>query len=444
VIRPDVKYAKSGELNIAYQVFGDGPLDLVIVFGFISHLDIFWDADPFVDFMKRLSSFARVIVFDKRGVGLSDPVTNVATLEERMDDVRAVMDAAGSERAALFGLSEGGAMSILFSSTYPERSQALVLYGAMARSTYDDDYPWAAPREALIQSNEELVGPVWGQGASAEVFAPSVADDPQAIAFYARFERQAASPQMIQQLGMMFLDLDVRHVLPTIQVPTLILHRKGDRVVNVRASRYLAEQISGAKLVELEGNDHSWLAGDTGAVVDELEEFLTGVRAAPRFDRILATVLFTDIVDSTKKASELGDREWREVLEKHQRIVRTQLSRDRGREVNTTGDGFLATFDGPARAIRCATSIAEEVRALGIELRAGIHTGECEVIGDDIGGIAVHTAARILALAGAGEVLVSRTVKDLVAGSGITFEDRGTHVLKGVPDDWQLLLVTSA
>ena len=441
--RPEIQYAKSGDVNIAYQVYGEGDLDIVLVFGYISHLDLFWDGPPFVEYVKRLGSFARVIMFDKRGVGLSDPVERAATLEERMDDVRAVMDAAGSERAALLGTSEGGPMSILFASTYPERTQALVLYGAMARSTYAPDYPWAAPIEDLQQSSEELVGPYWGKGASIEIFSPSQADDPGAREFYARLERQGASPQMVGQLAEMFLDIDVRHVLPSIHVPTLVLHRRGDRVVNVRAARYLAEQVPDAKYVELDGIDHNILAGDMEPILQEIQEFLTGIRPAPVYDRVLATVLFTDIVDSTKKAAELGDKKWREILEGQQTLVRSELDRHRGREVKTTGDGFLATFDGPARAIRCATSITGEIGRLGVEIRAGVHTGECEVMGDDVGGIAVHTASRICSLAGSGEVLVSRTVKDLVAGSGIGFEDRGVHTLKGVPDEWQLLAVTA-
>ena len=442
-MRPEVQYAKSGDVNIAYQVYGQGERDLVIVFGFISHLDLFWDGQPFIDFMERLGKFRRVIVFDKRGVGLSDPVTSAATLEERMDDVRAVMDAAGSERAALLGMSEGGPMSILFATTYPERTEALILYGAMARSTYAEDYPWATPADALLESSEQFIVPEWGKGVLMDVFAPSLADVPEAREFYARLERQAASPQMMAELFRMFLDIDVRHVLPTVRVPTLVLQRKADKVVNYRNARFLAESIPGAKLVELEGADHNMLVGNTPELLDEIEEFLTGVRPAPVVDRVLATVMFTDIVDSTAKAASLGDQEWRHILESQQRAVRSELERFRGREVKTTGDGFLATFDGPARAIRCATGITDSVRKLGIEVRVGLHTGECEVMGDDVGGIAVHTAARICALAGAGEVLVSRTVKDLVAGSGITFEDRGIHRLKGIPDEWALMSVLS-
>ena len=442
VERPQVKYAKSGEVNVAYQVFGEGDIDLVLVFGFISHLDLFWDGAPFVEMAAKLGKFARVIMFDKRGVGLSDPVATVPTLEERMDDVRAVMDAAGSKQAVVMGSSEGGPMAILFASTFPERTRALILYGSMARTTEDGDYPWAASEEALRESTQTFMAPDWGSGSSVEIFSPSLADQPGSREFYARLERMSASPSMVLQLMEMFLQIDVRHVLPSIHVPTLILHRKGDKVVNVRAARYLAEQIEGSRLIELDGVDHNMLAGDTTVVLEEIEEFITGVRPVREPDRVLATVMFTDIVDSTRTAAEMGDARWREVLEEHQRIVRTQLGVYRGVEVKNTGDGVLATFDGPARAVRCAVAITDAVEMLGLRVRVGIHTGECELIGNDVGGIAVHTAARVSALAGPGEVLVSRTVKDLVAGSGIAFEDRGTHELKGVPDQWQLLLVT--
>lgn len=440
--RPPVKYAKSGDASIAYQVLGDGPIDVVLVLGFISHLDLFWDHPLFVRAAERFASFSRVIMFDKRGVGLSDPVSFAPTLEQRMDDLTAVMDAAGSESAVLFGSSEGGPMSILFASTYPDRTRALVLYGAMARSTYADDYPWAAPKEALLESVESFLGPTWGTGASIEIFSPSTADDPAMREWDARFERQSASPAMVAQLVQMFFDIDVRHALATISAPTLVLHRNGDRVVNIRAARYIADQIPDAKLVELEGVDHSLLAGDIDSVVDEIEEFLTGIRPTREPERVLATVLFTDIVGSTAKAAELGDSAWRQVLGQHQRIVRDQLSRHRGVQVKDTGDGVLATFDGPARAVRCAVAIRDAVESLGLQIRAGLHTGECELLDGDVGGIAVNTASRITDLAVPGEVLVSRTVKDLVAGSGIAFTERGSYELKGVPDRWELLAVT--
>jgi len=425
-------------VHVAYQVFGEGDLDLVLVTGFVTHIELIWEHEPAARLLQSLGSFARVIQFDRRGAGLSDPVATAPTLEERMDDVRAVMDAAGSERAALVGVSEGVPMSIMFAATYPERVQSMVLIGGMARSTYADDYPWPLPVEALMESAGEFVLPYWGQGTMVEVVAPSQAEDPDARAWFARIERATASPGMLASLAQMFLDIDVRDVVPTVHVPTLVLHRRHDRLVNVRNGRWLAEHLPDARLVELPGSDHSLLYEEPESALGEVQEFLTGTRSTPTPDRMLATVLFTDIVDSTKTATELGDRRWREVLEGHQRAVRDALTRFDGREVKSTGDGFLATFDGPARGIHCARAILDSSDPLGIRVRAGLHTGECEVMGDDIGGIAVHIAARVSAYAGGGEVLVSRTVKDLVAGSGIVFTDRGTHELKGVPDVWQL------
>jgi pimeloyl-ACP methyl ester carboxylesterase len=437
---PPTQYAKSGDASIAYQVVGEGALDLVLVLGFATHLELQWESPPFARFCERLSSFSRLIVFDKRGTGLSDPVAQVPTLEQRIDDVRAVMDAAGSERAALFGISEGGPMSVLFAATHPARATALVLYGAMGRTTEAPDYPWASPAEALRESAAEFIVPYWGQQPEGmvELFAPSFAGDPQAIEFTARMERSAASPAMVQQIFEMFLDIDVRAILPTIRVPTLVLHRRGDRVVNRRAGEYLAKQIQGARHVELPGIDHLPWAGDADAVLGEIEEFLTGARSVPEPDRVLATVMFTDIVGSTQRAAEVGDARWRELLGAHQEAVRRELERFRGREVKTLGDGYLATFDGPARAIRCGLAIAETARSTGLEVRTGLHSGEVELMDDDVGGIAVHIAARIGALAGAGEVLVSSTVKDLVAGSGIQFVDRGARPLKGIADEWRL------
>ncbi len=362
------------------------------------------------------------------------------TLEQRIDDVRAVMDAAGSERAALLGISEGGPMSVLFAATHPERASALVLYGAMARTTEAPDYPWASPAEALRESAAEFIAPYWGQEAEGmvELFAPSLSGDPRVVEAFARQERSAASPSMVQQIFEMFLDIDVRAILPTIAVPTLVLHRHGDRVVNRRAGRALAEQIPDARFAELPGIDHLPWAGDADAVLGEIEEFLTGARSTPEPDRVLATVMFTDIVGSTERAAELGDARWRDLLAAHQAAVRRELTRFRGREVKTLGDGCLATFDGPARAIRCGREVVAGARSLGLAVRAGLHSGEVEVIGDDVGGIAVHIAARVGALAAGDEVLVSSTVKDLVAGSGIQFEDRGTKELKGIPDEWRL------
>jgi pimeloyl-ACP methyl ester carboxylesterase/plasmid stabilization system protein ParE len=440
MITPPTQYASSGDTSIAYQVVGDGPIDLVLVLGFATHLELQWEAHPFARFFERISSFSRLIIFDKRGTGLSDPVTEVPPLEQRVDDVRAVMDAAESERAALFGISEGGPMSVLFSATHPNRVTALVLYGAMGRTTEAPDYPWGSPAEALRESAAEFIAPYWGQQAEGmvELFAPSLADDPEVVGFTARMERSAASPAMVQQIFEMFLDIDVRAILPTIRVPTLVLHRRSDRVVNRRAGKELAAQIPGARYVELPGIDHLPWAGDSEAVLGEIEEFLTGARSVPEPDRVLATVMFTDIVGSTERAAELGDARWRELLAAHQAAVRHELMRYRGREVKTLGDGYLATFDGPARAIRCGRAIADGGRSLGVEVRIGLHSGEVELIEEDVGGIAVHIAARIGALAAAGEVLVSSTVKDLVAGSGIRFVDRGAKHLKGISDEWRL------
>jgi class 3 adenylate cyclase len=440
ITQPKTQYARSGDVSIAYQVIGDGPMDIVYVPGFISHVELAWEMPPVVHMIERLTSFARLILFDKRGTGLSDPVVGAPTLEERMDDVRAVMEAAGSKRAALLGVSEGVPMSILFAASHPELTTGLVLYGGMARSTEAPDYPWAAPADALIESSLEM-SPFMFEGAAIEIMAPSMADDPRAREMFARFQRYAATPAMLEQVFMMFLDIDVRSILPTIDVPTLVLHRHGDMAVNRRGSEWMAAQIPGAKYVELTGIDHAVYAGDTDALIDEIEEFLTGVRRTVEVDRVLATVMFTDIVDSTKRASDMGDRQWRALLDSQNEVIRAELARHRGREVKTLGDGMLATFDGPARAIRCALAVTEAVRPLGIEVRVGLHTGEIELVGDDVAGIAVHIAARVGALAGTGEVLVSSTVKDLVAGSGITFSERGEHELKGIPDQWRLFAV---
>jgi pimeloyl-ACP methyl ester carboxylesterase len=440
---PPTQYAKSGDVSIAYQVVGDGPIDLVLVLGFATHIELQWESPVFARFFERLSSFSRLIIFDKRGTGLSDPVAQVPTLEQRTDDVRAVMDAAGSERAALFGISEGGPMSVLFAATHPERVSALVLHGAMGRTTEAPDYPWAAPAEALRESAAEFIAPYWGQQAEGmvELFSPSLAGDPQATEFTARLERSAASPAMVQQIFEMFLDVDVRAILPTIQVPTLVIHRRGDRVVNRRAGEELAARIPDARYVELPGMDHVPWAGNAEEVLGEAEEFLTGVRTLPEPERVLATVMFTDIVASTERAAEFGDARWRELLAAHQAAVRQELGRFRGREVKTLGDGYLATFDGPARAIQCGSAIAEASRSLGLEVRIGLHCGEVELMDGDVGGIAVHIAARVGALAAGSEVLVSSTVKDLVAGSGISFVDRGAQQLKGISDEWRLFAV---
>ena len=432
---PRTQYAKSGDVSIAYQVVGDGPIDLVLVPGFVSHLDVDWDDPRHAHFLRRLASFSRLIRFDKRGTGLSDRPGGMPDLETRMDDVRAVMDAAGSERAALFGYSEGGPMSVLFAATYPEKTTALALYGTYAkRQDPDDEYPWARSREARQQYAKQ-VEEDWGWEADMRRMCPG-ADEAMASWWAAR-ARASASPGAARDLILMNSLIDVRPVLPTVQAPTLVMHRTGDLDSSVDEGRYVAAHIPGARFVELPGDDHvPWI--DADQVVDEIEEFLTGVRPAHEPDRVLATVLFTDIVGSTERAAELGDRRWRELLEAHNAAVRRDLARYGGREVDTAGDGFLATFDGPARGIRAACAIRDSVRGLGLELRAGLHTGECELANGKVRGIAVHTGARVAALAGPGEVLVSSTVRDLVAGSGIAFEERGEHELKGVPGTWRL------
>jgi pimeloyl-ACP methyl ester carboxylesterase len=440
---PETHYARSGDVHIAYQQFGAGDIDLVYVNGFTSHIELVWEHEPSARFLRRLGSFARVITFDRRGSGLSDPVSEAPTLEQRMDDLRAVMDAAGVQRAAIVGASEGVSMSILFAATYPERVQALICGGGMARSTWAEDYPWAPRVDGLLESMVELIAPAWGTGAIVEVAAPSQAENAEVRKFYGRMERASASPGMLAALIAMFLDIDVRAVCAGVRVPVLVVHRTHDRLVNVRNGRWLAEHLPGARLLELPGDDHIPYYENVDEALGEMQEFLTGARDRPEPRRALATVLFTDLVDSTRTAAELGDQRWRELLESHQRVVRESLTRFDGREVKSLGDGFLATFDGPARAIRGAQQIISASRAIGVPVRAGIHTGECELMGEDIGGIAVHIAARVSALAGSGELLVSRTVKDLVAGSGIAFDDRGTHELKGVPDSWQLLAVQS-
>jgi class 3 adenylate cyclase len=428
---PETRYARSGELRIAYQTVGEGPFDLVFVPGFVSNLDLAWEEPVMAHFFSRLANFSRLILFDKRGTGLSDRVAGIATLEDRMDDVRAVMDAAGSERAALFGFSEGGAMSILFTATHPSRVPSLITYGCRAGGSRPED--WVRDRIALIERS-------WGTGELFGRFAPSKAADEAHRRSFARWERGGASPAAMVQLTRMNAEIDIRNVLPAIHTPTLILHRLGDEATNIEDARYLAAHIAGAKLVELPGTDHfPYYDYDLAdRMADEAEQFLTGESAVVAADRILATVLFTDIVDSTHRAAQLGDRQWQDLLDRHNQVVRRQIGRFRGQEVKTLGDGFLATFDGPARAVRCASAIAETVQPLGIAVRAGLHTGEIEFKGDDVAGIAVSIAARVAAKAGPNETVVSRTVRDLVAGSGLRFEDRGSHVLHGLPEHVQL------
>ena len=438
---PGTRYAKSGEVRIAYQVVGSGPFDLVYVPGFVSNIELFWEIPEWVQFFSRLAAFSRLILFDKRGTGLSDRDVGIATLEERMDDVRAVMDAAGSEHAALFGISEGGPMSLLFAATYPQRARALVLYGSYALSEH------LLVSEVEFNKEIELIDRLWGSGGYLMArYMPRGLSEEVARQRFARFERQSASPSAVMAIRRMNREIDARHVLPAIRVPTLVMHRVGDSAINVELGRYLAANIPGAKYVELPGNDHVPIfeRDITDRIVDETEEFLTGSRSEPDVDRVLATVMFTDIVDSTKRAAELGDRQWRALLDRHDETVRQQLARFRGQEVKNLGDGFMATFDGPARAVRCAASICELVRPLGIAVRSGLHTGEVELKRDDVAGIAVHIAARVAAEAAAGETVVSSTVRDLVAGSGLRFQDRGSRALKGLPEQVHLYSVLDA
>ena len=451
---PETRYVKSGDVHIAYQVLGHGPIDLIFIPGWVTHLELAWENPHQSRFLRRLASFSRLILFDKRGVGLSDrvPPNQLPILEERMDDVRAVMEAAGSRRAALFGVSEGGAMSALFAATYPEQSAALILYGSFARTG------------SYLMTDEELEAPLralettWPDSIDPSLPAPSLSTDSGYRESWRTFMRHAASPGAAIALLRMNSQIDVRDVLPTIRVPTLVLYRRdarfghgasawreagGDVITPASEANFMANQIPGAQLVELSGVDHLPWAGDTEALLGEVEEFVTGVRRGPDPDRVLATILFTDIVGSTATAARLGDRDWRNLLARHNALIRRQLERFRGQEVSTTGDGFFASFDGPARAIRCARTIAESVTALGLTIRAGVHTGECELGEGKLAGIAVHIAARIADLAGPGEVLVSSSVKDLVVGSRIDFVDRGLRALKGVPGEWRLYAVSN-
>ena len=438
----EIRYADSDGVQIAYEVFGSGPRDLVFVHGWVTHLELLWDQPRVARALERLGSFCRVINFDKRGTGLSDrvPVDRLPTLEQRMDDVRAVMDAARSERAVLFGHSEGGPMCALFAAAYPQRTEALIMYGSFATRRWDSDYPWAPTPEERARHIERLRAG-WGGIVHLPDLAPGVMDDADFVAWWARFLRSSASPAAAVALTSMNTDTDVRAVLPTIRVPTLIIHRTGDLRADVGGARWMATQIEGARYVELPGDDHLIWA-DPDPIIDAVEEFVTGVPPAAVPNRMLMTVLFTDIVGSTEIASRLGDDAWRRTLDRHDEIAERYVRRYQGREIKTTGDGILAAFDGPARAVRCAQAIAAAVAALDLEIRAGAHTGEVELRGDDIGGLAVHIAARVAALAEPGEILTSSTVRDLVAGSGIEFTSRGEHELKGVPGRWDVYAAT--
>ena len=421
-------YAKSGDVHVAYQVFGSGPIDLVLAPGFVSQIENYWEHPDLARWLLRLGSFARVIMFDKRGTGLSDPVSEVPSLELRMDDVRAVMDAVGTERAAQLGISEGGPLATLFAATYPERCRGLVLYGSFARSS------WITPEG--LEAYLGYVERAWGSGGSLPMWAPSRKNDPALQQWWGRFERLGASPAAAIALVRMIDKIDISDILSSIHVPTLVIHCTGDTLINVEHGRILAEHIPGARLLELPGDDHLFFLHDQ--IGDAIEEFLTGSISPAENHRVLATVLFTDIVGSTARAEELGDQRWQNLLDAHYTTVRRQLARYRGNEVKSLGDGFLATFDGPARAVRCACAIAEAVGPLHIQVRSGLHTGEIEQVDNDVKGIAVHIASRVSALAEPGEVLVSRTVKDLVAGSGLSFNKRGKHSLKGLQEPMDL------
>jgi pimeloyl-ACP methyl ester carboxylesterase len=424
---PVTRYAKSGDVHIAYQVFGSGTTDLVFVPGFISHIENYWEHPDLARWLRRLATFARVIMFDKRGTGLSDPVSEVPSLDLRMDDVRAVMDAVGIESAALLGVSEGGALAALFAATYPQRCQRLVLYGAFAR------FPLSAE---VLKPLFKYIDRAWGSGLSLPQWAPSRPTDPALLQWWGRFERLGGSPAAVLAVLRMALETDVSDVLSSIRVPTLTIHCKEDTLIDIECGRFIAARIPGARLVELPGQDHLFFLHEQ--IGDYIEEFLTGSVSGAESDRVLATVLFTDIVGSTSHAEQIGDQRWRDLLGAHHATVRREFARYRGSEIKSLGDGFLATFDGPARAVRCACAIAEAVRPLDIVVRCGLHTGEIEIGEKEVQGIAVHIAARISALAAADEILVSRTVKDLVAGSGLHFNDRGKHSLKGLRDPMEL------
>jgi pimeloyl-ACP methyl ester carboxylesterase len=438
-VRPQTKYAQSGDHFLAYQTLGEGPRDLVAIAELVSHCEHRWEEPRLTRSLQHLASFGRLVLFDRRGAGLSDPapVDRLPTLEERADDVAAVIQATGVERPVLLGFSEGGVDAMFFAATRPNLISSLVLYGAWPRFFAADDYPSGYDREVYEELAATMVA-AWGTGAALEMIAPSIAGDERVRTWWAGYERLAASPGVAAALLRLALDVDVRAVLPLISSPTLILHRSEDVFSSVGHARYLAEHIADAKLVELAGKDHPFFLGDVDAVLDAVEEFITGAAPTPRRDRVLATALFVDIVGSTDRAVALGDRGWGDLLESHHALIRRQLDRFGGKEIDTAGDGLFAAFDGPARAVGCACAIRDGTRALGIEVRAGLHTGECEIIDGKLGGLAVHLAARVAACAEASEVLVSRTINDLVAGSGIQLTDRGVHTLKGIPDSWQL------
>jgi pimeloyl-ACP methyl ester carboxylesterase len=436
----DIRFARSGDVDVAYRVVGDGAVDLVYAQGSTTHLEVNWELPQFRRYCERLAEFTRLILFDKRGMGMSDRVPGATTLEERMDDIRAILDAVGSERAAIMGESEGGPLAMLFAAAHPGRTVALILQGAEVRERRDDEWPWGEATEKEFEAAMKTLTERWGKGLGMDFIAPSVGGEEWARAWRGRVQMLSNTPAGAEAFMRMAFDIDVRHVAPAINVPTLIVHAAGDLMCNVENARWLARTIPGAYYVELQGDDHvPWF--DPDETIGEIREFLTGRREAASPDRVLATVLFTDLVGSTERAAELGDRRWRDLLEQHHATIRRELVRFDGREVDTAGDGFFATFDGPARAIRCAQAIVGAVRPLGLEVRAGLHTGEVERADGKIAGIAVNIGARVAGQGDAGEVLVSGTVKDLVAGSGLQFEERGMTSLKGVPGEWRLFAV---
>jgi pimeloyl-ACP methyl ester carboxylesterase/class 3 adenylate cyclase len=439
---PDTHYTQSDGLSIAYQVIGDGPVDIVLVPGWISNIEVFWEEPIVARFLRELASFARLILFDKRGTGLSDRLIEVATLEQRMDDVRAVMDAVGSKCAALMGYSEGGPLCALFSATYPERTSALIMINSYARRTRTEDYPWG-PTEGELIAFLDKVASDWGGPLDIDQRIPTMANDSRFAHWWARFLRLGATPKAVLNLAHANRQIDIRHVLPSVRVPTLILQADADRIVEPGHGRYLAGAVRGAKLVIYPARDHVPFAEGAQHVIRHVREFLTGARQPAPVDSTLCTILFTDIVESTRRLAERGDRAWADLLAAHNNAVRSELALYRGREVNNTGDGFVTVFDGPARSIRCAQAIRDALRPLGVDVRMGLHAGECEIQDGAVSGLAMHIAARVSAAAQAGDIVVSRTVKDLVAGSGVGFADFGVHALKGVPDNWQLYRVTA-
>jgi pimeloyl-ACP methyl ester carboxylesterase/class 3 adenylate cyclase len=437
-MQPTIHYAKSGQVHVAYQVFGEGAVDLILVPGFISHLEHWWSEPGHARWLHRLGEVARVVLFDKRGTGLSDRLDSQPGMDARMDDVRAVMDALGMEQAAIMGISEAGSLAALFAATHPERCRTLILYGAFARFS-----SWF-PTRSTLQHFYDYADTAWGTGASLPMFVPSMVGNKAFQRWWGKFERLGATPAACMEMMRLNSQIDVSAILPSIHVPTLVVHRQNDVAVNVEGGRELASLIPHARYAELPGADHiPFVSENSGEIIDVINEFLTGSRLPTPADRVLATVLLTDIVGSTEKAAALGDQRWRDLLEEHDKTIRDELLRFRGREVKSLGDGFLATFDGPARAIHCAQSIVTALRPLGISIRIGIHTGEVEFVDDDLKGIAVHITSRVAGLAGADDIVVSRTIKDLVAGSGISFDDFGTHELKGLPDTWQLYRVSN-